>query len=78
MKEFGGGALSVGFVAIASPSLGYASNKRVYHVQAGNWHREHRGIYRLALYPEPDRFHPISSADTSYRESSLNHLPTPR
>src|SRR5208283_5524742 len=25
------------------------------HVQAGNWIREHRGIYRLALFPTPDR-----------------------
>lgn len=24
-------------------------------MQAGNWLREHRGIYRLALFPEPDR-----------------------
>jgi hypothetical protein len=36
-------------------SLGYRSNKRAYHVQAGNWLREHRGIYRLALFPEPAR-----------------------
>lgn len=43
------------FTAKQAASLGYASNKRVYHVQAGNWLREHRGIYRLALYPEPDR-----------------------
>ena len=27
----------------------------MYHVQAGNWLREHRGIYRLALFPEPER-----------------------
>lgn len=31
------------------------SNKRVYHVRAGNWLREHRGIYRLTLFPEADR-----------------------
>lgn len=43
------------FTAKQAASLGYASNKRGYHVQAGNWLREHRGIYRLALYPEPDR-----------------------
>lgn len=24
-------------------------------MQAGNWIREHRGIYRLALFPAPDR-----------------------
>lgn len=43
------------FTAKQAASLGYASNKRAYHVQAGNWLREHRGIYRLALFPEPDR-----------------------
>lgn len=43
------------FTTKQAASLGYASNKRVYHVQAGNWLREHRGIYRLALFPEPDR-----------------------
>lgn len=43
------------FTAKQAASLGYASNKRAYHVQAGNWLREHRGIYKLALFPEPDR-----------------------
>ncbi len=43
------------FTSKQAASLGYASNKRAYHVQAGNWLREHRGIYRLALFPEPDR-----------------------
>jgi predicted transcriptional regulator of viral defense system len=43
------------FTTKQAAALGYASNKRVYHVQAGNWLREHRGIYRLALFPEPDR-----------------------
>lgn len=43
------------FTAKQAASLGYASNKRAYHVQAGNWLREHRGIYRLALFPEPER-----------------------
>jgi predicted transcriptional regulator of viral defense system len=43
------------FTAKQAASLGYASNKRVYHVQVGNWLREHRGIYRLALFPEADR-----------------------
>jgi len=32
-----------------------AENTHPYHVQAGNWIREHRGIYRLALFPAPDR-----------------------
>jgi predicted transcriptional regulator of viral defense system len=26
-----------------------------YHVNAGNWIREHRGIYRLAEFPAPER-----------------------
>ena len=43
------------FTTKQAASLGYASNKRAYHVQAGNWFREHRGIYRLALFPEPER-----------------------
>ena len=43
------------FTTKQAAALGYASNKRVYHVQAGNWLREHRGICRLALFPEPDR-----------------------
>jgi predicted transcriptional regulator of viral defense system len=43
------------FTAKQAASLGYASNKRAYHVHAGNWLREHRGIYRLALFPEPER-----------------------
>ncbi len=43
------------FTAKQAEALGYTSNKRVYHVRAGNWIREHRGIYRLALFPEPER-----------------------
>jgi hypothetical protein len=34
---------------------GFAENTHPYHVQAGNWLREHRGIYRLALFPASDR-----------------------
>jgi len=37
------------FTAKQAEALGYTSNKRIYHVRAGNWVREHRGIYRLAL-----------------------------
>jgi hypothetical protein len=37
----------------------YAAQKerllRHYHVRTGNWVREHRGICRLALFPEPKR-----------------------
>ncbi len=43
------------FTAKQAASLGYAANKRNYHVTAGNWIREHRGIFRLALFPPPDR-----------------------
>ena len=43
------------FTAKQAAALGYASNKRIYHVRAGNWVREHRGIYRLTRFPEPDR-----------------------
>lgn len=30
---------------------GYADNTHPFHVKAGNWVREHRGIYRLSKYP---------------------------
>jgi predicted transcriptional regulator of viral defense system len=43
------------FTAKQAAALVYASNKRIYHVRAGNWVREHRGIYRLMRFPEPDR-----------------------
>ena len=43
------------FTTKQASALGYASNKRIYHVRAGNWAREYRGIYRLARFPEPDR-----------------------
>lgn len=36
-------------------AAGYADNVHPFHVQAGNWIREHRGIYRLAKYPLGDR-----------------------
>ena len=43
------------FTTKQAKALGYASNKRVYHVRAGNWIRERRGVYRLAHFPEPER-----------------------
>jgi predicted transcriptional regulator of viral defense system len=43
------------FTTKQAATLGYASNKRIYHIRARNWVREHRGIYRLALFPEPER-----------------------
>jgi predicted transcriptional regulator of viral defense system len=34
---------------------GFAEKTHTYHVNAGNWIREHRGIYRLADFPIPER-----------------------
>ncbi|MGO9436105.1 MAG: type IV toxin-antitoxin system AbiEi family antitoxin domain-containing protein [Terracidiphilus sp.] len=43
------------FTTKQAKAAGFAENTHPYHVQAGNWVREHRGIYRLALFPAPDR-----------------------
>jgi predicted transcriptional regulator of viral defense system len=43
------------FTTKQAKAAGFAENTHPYHVQAGNWTREHRGIYRLALFPVPDR-----------------------
>jgi predicted transcriptional regulator of viral defense system len=43
------------FTAKQAARLGYTASKRNYHVGAGNWVREHRGIYRLALFPPSER-----------------------
>lgn len=32
-------------------AAGYADNVHPFHVKAGNWMREHRGIYRLEKFP---------------------------
>jgi hypothetical protein len=34
---------------------GFAEKTHSYHVNAGNWIREHGGIYRLADFPTPER-----------------------
>jgi predicted transcriptional regulator of viral defense system len=34
---------------------GYDESKHGYHVRAGNWIREYRGIYRLRNFPSPER-----------------------
>jgi hypothetical protein len=34
---------------------GFAEKTHSYHVNAGNWIREHRGICRLADFPAPER-----------------------
>ncbi len=39
------------FTAKQAKAAGFAENTHPYHVQVGNWIREHRGIYRLALFP---------------------------
>ncbi len=43
------------FTSKQAESLGYGANKRNYHVGAGNWIRESRGIYRLARFPRTER-----------------------
>lgn len=43
------------FTANQAGKLGYGASKRNYHVGAGNWIREARGIFRLALFPKPER-----------------------
>src|ERR1700724_1977281 len=43
------------FTAKQGKAAGFAENTHPYHVQAGNWIREHRGIYRLASFPRGER-----------------------
>ena len=43
------------FTTKQAKAAGFAENTHPYHVQVGNWIREHRGIYRLALFPVTDR-----------------------
>jgi predicted transcriptional regulator of viral defense system len=43
------------FTTKQAKAAGFAENTHPYHVKSGNWIREHRGIYRLALFPIPDR-----------------------
>jgi predicted transcriptional regulator of viral defense system len=43
------------FTTKQAAALGYSSSKRIYHIRVGNWLREHRGIYRLVRFPEPER-----------------------
>lgn len=43
------------FTAKQAKDVGYFDESIVYHVKAGNWIREHRGIYRLANYPHTER-----------------------
>jgi predicted transcriptional regulator of viral defense system len=43
------------FTTKQAKSAGFAENTHPYHVQAGNWIRQHRGIYRLASFPRGER-----------------------
>ncbi|MCP5118300.1 MAG: hypothetical protein GY953_46395, partial [bacterium] len=43
------------FTTKQAKGAGFAENTHPYHVQVGNWIRERRGIYRLALFPPADR-----------------------
>src|ERR1700686_4344334 len=43
------------FTTKQAKAVGFAENTHPYHVQAGNWIREHRGIYRLASFPRDER-----------------------
>ncbi|HXW54688.1 MAG TPA: type IV toxin-antitoxin system AbiEi family antitoxin domain-containing protein [Candidatus Cybelea sp.] len=43
------------FTTKQAKAAGFAENTHPYHVQAGNWIREHRGIYRLASFPRAER-----------------------
>jgi predicted transcriptional regulator of viral defense system len=42
------------FTTKQAKAAGFAENTHPYHVRARNWIREHRGIYRLALFPATD------------------------
>jgi predicted transcriptional regulator of viral defense system len=43
------------FTTKQAKEAGYDESKHAYHVRAGNWIREHRGIYRLRNFPSSDR-----------------------
>ena len=43
------------FTTKQAKAAGFAENTHPYHVHAGNWIREHRGIYRLATFPRGER-----------------------
>ena len=43
------------FTTKQAKAAGFAEHTHPYHVHAGNWFREHRGIYRLASFPRGER-----------------------
>jgi predicted transcriptional regulator of viral defense system len=42
------------FTALQAKLAGFSEKNHLYHVRAGNWIREWRGIYRLARFPLQD------------------------
>lgn len=45
------------FTTAEAVASGFARSTHSYHVQSGNWVREHRGIYRLRRFPLSDDGH---------------------
>ena len=43
------------FTTKQAEAAGFKRQSHYYHVQTGDWIREHRGIYRLAHFPSADR-----------------------
>jgi predicted transcriptional regulator of viral defense system len=43
------------FTTKQAKAAGFAENTHPYHVKVGNWVREHRGIYRLPMFPATER-----------------------
>ena len=43
------------FTTKQAKSAGFAENTHPYHLHAGNWTRENRGIYRLTRFPRGER-----------------------
>lgn len=43
------------FTTRQAQDAGFNKKNHAYHVQAGHWVREYRGIYRLANFPRPDQ-----------------------
>ena len=43
------------FTTKQAKAAGFAENTHPYHIQVGNWIREHRGIYRLSSFPRGER-----------------------
>ena len=43
------------FTAKQAEEAGFDRTNHAYHVRAGNWEREHRGIFRLAHFPANER-----------------------